>query len=122
MILVDSSVWIDHLRQSDAEMAVLLDDHNVLIHPFVIGEIALGHLRHRQRILEALAELPEAIIAMDYEVMRLIEGHELHGLGIGYVDAHLIASARLTPAARLWTRDRRLRDAAARVGLLADLD
>jgi predicted nucleic acid-binding protein len=122
VILVDSSVWIDHLRQSDAKMAALLNDHNVLIHPFVIGEIALGHLRHRQRILEGLAELPEAVIAMDYEVMRLIERHELHGLGIGYVDAHLIASARLTPATRLWTRDRRLRDVAARTGLVADLD
>jgi predicted nucleic acid-binding protein len=120
MTLVDSSVWIDHLRRTDAGLVALLDARKVLVHPFVVGAIALGHLRHRERVLSGLAELPEAVIATDLEVLRLIERHRLHGLGIGYVDAHLIASARLTPAARLWTRDRRLREAAARADVLAD--
>ena len=112
MILVDSSVWIDHLRSSDATLAALLDAGRVLAHPFVIGELALGSFRQRDAIVQALRGLPPSIVASDEEVLAFIEGHRLFGLGIGYIDAHLLAAALLTPGAALWTRDRRLREAA----------
>lgn len=117
MLLVDTSVWIDHLRAADDELVAALDAGQVLIHPFVIGEIALGSLRQRAVVLELLSALPAAAVAHDDEVMAFIERHTLHGSGIGFLDAHLLASARLTPAAQLWTRDRRLLSAAMRLGL-----
>jgi predicted nucleic acid-binding protein len=91
----------------------------VLGHPFVLGEIALGRLRDPALVLGLLADLPQAIVATDGEVLGFIRRHGLAGLGIGYVDAHLLAAARLTPDARLWTRDRRLAEAAERLGLAA---
>ena len=112
MILVDTSVWVDHLRAGDDDLAELLDAGSVLVHPFVIGELALGALRRRQLILESLGDLPRAPVATDQEVLEFIDRHALWGLGIGYVDAHLLASARLTPGAALWTRDKRLAGAA----------
>lgn len=117
MILVDTSVWVDHLRSGDRELAGRLEAGEVMAHPFVIGELALGNLRQRELVLGALSELPAATVASDAEVLILIERQPLHGLGIGYVDAHLLASAMLTPDAALWTRDARLRDAATRLGL-----
>lgn len=117
MILVDTSVWVDHLRTGDAELAARLEAGEVLAHPFVIGELALGNLRDRRQVLGALADLPQAAVAADAEVLALIERRPLHGLGIGYVDACLLASALLTPDAQIWTRDARLRDAATRLGL-----
>lgn len=117
MILVDSAVWVDHLRSGDDRLAALLDRGLVLAHPFVIGELALGSLRRRAEILSALLDLPQATRAADDEVLAFIDRVGLHGLGIGYVDAHLLTSVRLTPDARLWTRDRRLLAAAARLGV-----
>lgn len=108
MILVDTSVWVDHLRTSNVVLVQLLEAGRVLSHPFVIGELALGNLRNRREVLRALAQMPQAVRASDDEVMGFVEGHRLHGLGIGYVDAHLLAAARLTADARLWTRDQRL--------------
>ena len=117
MILVDTSVWIDHLRHGDRALAALLERNQVLSHPFVIGELALGHLRQREAILAALQDLPRADVAGDAEVLVFIDRQELFGFGIGYIDAHLLASVRLTPDALLWTRDRRLAAAAGRLSL-----
>jgi predicted nucleic acid-binding protein len=120
VIIVDTSVWIDHLKSSDPVLADLLGMGRVLAHSFVTGELALGSLRQRRTVLESLCALPQATIASDDEVMMLIEREQLYGLGIGFVDAHLLAAVRLTPGAMLWTRDRRLRQAATRLGLSAD--
>lgn len=119
MILVDTSVWIDHLRQSDEPLVRLLNDGQVLAHPFVTGELALGNLRNRAAVRSALQDMPQANIATDNEVLRFIDQHHLCGLGIGYIDAHLLASVRLTPGTVLWTRDKRLLAAATRLGLIA---
>jgi predicted nucleic acid-binding protein len=117
MILIDTSVWIDHLRAGDKTVVTLLESGRVLAHSFVIGELALGHLRQRKAIISALQDLPQANAAMDTEVLLLIERHTLMGVGIGYVDAHLLASTRLTAGAALWTRDGRLSGVAERLGL-----
>ena len=117
MILADTSVWVDHLRDGDDDLAALLVSGEVLIHPFVIGEIALGTLRRRELILRTLRDLPSATVATDEEVQRFIEEYRLFGLGIGYVDAHLLAAARLSSNASLWTRDKRLLRVARRLGM-----
>ena len=96
MILVDTSVWVDHLRNGDALLADLLERANVVMHPFVIGEIACGSLRDRSSILELLQDLPAAVVAEGREVLGFIERHVVHGKGIGYVDVHLLASVALT--------------------------
>ena len=119
MILVDSSVWIDHLRSGDRALASLLEAGRALAHPFVIGELALGSLRQREAVLDALRGLPRAVVASDGEVLQFIDRQALYGLGIGYVDAHLLASTRLTPGALLWTRDKRLLSVADRLALAA---
>ncbi|OYW16139.1 MAG: VapC toxin family PIN domain ribonuclease [Novosphingobium sp. 12-64-8] len=121
MILVDSSVWIDHLRSSDAVLSDLLNRAQVLAHPFVIGELALGSLRQRTTIIDALQDLPKAVKADDGEVLAFIERQSLDARGIGYIDAHLLASVRLTPDASLWTRDRRLNEVANVLGLASPL-
>ncbi|HSV00526.1 MAG TPA: type II toxin-antitoxin system VapC family toxin [Roseiarcus sp.] len=117
MILVDTSIWIDHLRAGSALLAKLLDAGRVLTHPFVIGELALGKMRRRDTILDALSNLPRAELATDAEVLRFINGQALFGRGIGYVDVHLLASVRLTVGAELWTRDNRLLSVADGLGL-----
>jgi predicted nucleic acid-binding protein len=109
VILADTSVWVDHLRRSSPDLARLLEGGEVLIHSFVIGELACGTLRNRREILDLLAGLPAATVATDDEVLHFIDERRLAGKGIGWVDAHLLASVTLTPEARLWTRDRRLR-------------
>jgi hypothetical protein len=119
MILVDTSVWIDHLRTHDRTLTDLLESGQVLGHPFVIGEIALGRLRQRDIVLDALQNLPRAAVATDREVLGFIERHALAGSGIGYIDAHLLAAARLMPGTLLWTRDKPLSRAADRLGLAA---
>ena len=119
MILVDTSVWIDHLRKGDPGLMALLERGGVLVHPFVIGELALGTLCQRDAILDALHDLPRATIAEDAEVIGFIAHHGLHGRGIGYVDAHLLASARLTAGAALWTRDKRLHMVTTELGVAA---
>lgn len=105
MILVDTTIWVDHLRSGDPILEALLNDVRVLVHPHVIGELALGGLRRRQMLLNALQRLP-----------RATEATGLMGLGIGWIDAHLLASARLSTAA-LWTRDSRLHKAASSLAL-----
>ncbi len=117
MILADTSVWVDHLRAGDQALAARLEAGVVLTHPFVIGELALGHLRQREILLKALADLPQATVATDVEVLHLIERHALTGRGIGYVDVHLLAAVLLTPGVELWTRDRRLLGVAVHLGL-----
>lgn len=119
MILVDTSVWIDHLRAGDAVLAELLDDGQVLSHPFVVGELALGNLHQRESVLADLLELPRAFVASDNEVLHFIQREGLFGIGIGYLDAHLLAATRLTQGASLWTRDKRLSAAAERLSLAA---
>ena len=108
MILVDTSVWVDHLRRGDPGLVDLLERSAVLMHPFVVGEIACGSLRDRESILELLQDLPAAVVAAPDEVLKFIGSHALHGKGIGYVDAHLLASVALTPGIQLWTRDTKL--------------
>lgn len=122
MILVDTSIWIDPLRKGDATLADLLEQRRVLAHPFVTGELSLGSLRQREIVLNSLQELPQAEIAHDEEVLHFIADEALFGLGIGYVDAHLLASVRLTPGTSIWTRDKRLLAAAARLSLAAGLN
>ena len=116
MILVDTSVWVDHLRRGDARLAELLERSGVVMHPFVVGEIACGSLRDRESILELLQDLPAAVVASPDEVLTFIESRVLHGKGIGYVDVHLLASVALTPGTRLWTRDTKLRRMADLLG------
>ena len=117
MILVDTSVWIDHLRKGNALLSSLLSNASVLIHPFVIGELACGNLQNRSRILNLLADLPAGKVADDQEVLFFIEHNDLMGRGIGYVDAHLLASTSLSSSSRLWTVDRNLKDVAISLGL-----
>jgi predicted nucleic acid-binding protein len=121
VILVDTSVWIDHLRRPDDMLTDLLEQEQVLMHPFVIGELALGSLRRRSVVLESLQDLRQAMVAQDHEVMRLIDRRSLFGLGIGYVDVHLLAAVQLTPNASLWTRDKRLAAVAEQLSLAARL-
>jgi predicted nucleic acid-binding protein len=121
VILVDTSVWVDHLRDSNELLTELLDAGEVLGHPFVIGELALGSLSRRDAVLSDLRDLRQAPVASSEEVLQLIDREALFGRGIGYVDAHLLASARLTPGTQLWTRDQRLQAIAARLGVTAML-
>ncbi len=116
MILVDTSVWVDHLRSCDDVLAGLLDAGMVLTHPFVIGEIALGNMREREIVLTAMSDLPGATIATEAEVLHFIHRHRLYGRGIGYVDAHLLAAAAMTPGS-LWTNDKRLNAIAGQLEL-----
>lgn len=117
MILADTSIWVDHLRTRDHALAALLEAGQVLTHPFVIGELALGSLRKRDVILQDLMALPKAKAASDEEVFVFIQTQGLFGRGIGYVDAHLLAAVRLTADAALWTRDKRLLEAAKQIAL-----
>jgi predicted nucleic acid-binding protein len=117
MILADTSVWVDHLRTKDNALAALLDAGIVLAHPFVIGELALGNLRQREIVLNALADLPQVSAATDAEVLHFIDRHALSGRGIGYVDAHLLVAVQLTGGTELWTKDKRLHSVAVQLGL-----
>ncbi|MDP1606009.1 MAG: type II toxin-antitoxin system VapC family toxin [Rhodocyclaceae bacterium] len=118
MILVDTSIWIDHLRQCDERLSKRLNQGRVFVHPFVTGELALGSLQNRDMILDALQNLPQAPVASEEEVLQFIQKNGLYGIGIGYIDAHLLATTRLVPGATLWTRDKRLLAAATSLGLV----
>lgn len=117
MILVDSSIWIDHLRAGVSALAELLNAGRVLTHPLVVGELACGNLKNRKGVLSLLQDLPAAPVATDEEVLFLIERRGLMGKGIGYVDAHLLASISVTGTGRIWTRDKRLVAVAGSIGL-----
>lgn len=117
MILVDTSVWADHLREGIPALAAVLDEGIVLTHPFVVGELACGQLPNRSEVLALLARLPAASRASDAEALEFIGRHSLMGRGIGYIDVHLLASAALTRDARIWTRDRRLASVALELDL-----
>lgn len=116
MILVDTSVWIDHLGRGDAELVSMLSEGQVLVHPWIIGELACGNLQDRKLVLDLLQSLPSAPVANTGEVLFFIEKHALMGRGIGYVDVHLLAAARLA-GTRLWTRDKRLVVVADELGM-----
>jgi predicted nucleic acid-binding protein len=116
-ILVDTSIWVDHLRGRETRLARVLEDELVLMHPFVIGELACGNLRNRVELLSLWSRMPSAPTASDAETLRFIEQHELMGIGLGYIDVHLLASTALAGDARLWTTDRRLAIVAARLRL-----
>jgi hypothetical protein len=117
-VLVDTSVWVDHLRRRNPGLALRLELGQVRCHPFVIGELACGNLRRRDEILSLLSELPQVPIAEHEEVLVFVESNRLVGTGLGWVDVHLLASAALA-SLPLWTRDRRLAAAAARLELSA---
>jgi predicted nucleic acid-binding protein len=119
VILADTMIWADHIVRSDQHLAWLLSEKRVLVHPFVVGELALGNLRDRN-VLRAFDRLPQMVIAFDREVLDFIERYGLAGSGIGYVDAHLLVATRLTSEAKIWTRDRRLRAVASRLGIGAE--
>ncbi|MBB4570322.1 type II toxin-antitoxin system VapC family toxin [Rhizobium leucaenae] len=108
MILVDTSIWIDHFHSSDAKLQALLEQKQILIHPFVIGEISLGNLRQYDLVMRSLGQLYQISKASEDDVLYFIRSNKLQGVGIGYVDAHLAAAAMLTPGTYLWTRDKRL--------------
>ena len=116
MILVDTSVWIDHLRKEISKLSEGLVAEQVLSHPYVIGELALGSIRRRKAVLAELAKLPSAEIATDAEVLVLIENHKLSGTGLGYVDCHLIASSFMS-GAKLWSHDKKLMRVASDLGV-----
>jgi predicted nucleic acid-binding protein len=117
MIVVDSAVWIDHHHKGIDQLGDLMALKAALMHPFVLGEIALGSLHDHREFIDFARDLPEAPMAEMPEVLNLIVNARLHGSGIGYVDAHLIAATMLVPGGALWTRDRRLRTVAERLGL-----
>ena len=118
MILVDTSVWVDHLRVADRQLAGLLLEEAALCHPFVVGELACGALNRRSEILGLLRNLPQGPVVEHEEVLAFVDAHRLMGSGLGLVDVHLLASATLA-GERLWTRDRRLAQVARRLGVAA---
>ena len=118
MILVDTSIWIDHIRTPNSRLIGLLDAQQVGVHPWVVGELACGNLANRANTLYLLKSLPQVAVASDDEVLFFIEKHGIAGKGVGYLDMHLLAAAALS-ILKIWTRDRRLREVAALLGLSA---
>jgi predicted nucleic acid-binding protein len=117
VILVDTSMWVDHLRRPDDDLKALLEKGLVCVHPVVTGELALGSIRDRQEFLTLLDALARTRVATEADVRHLVEARRLHGRGLGYGDAHLLASTLITPDCRLWTRDEALGAAAAELGV-----
>ena len=118
MILADTSVWVDHLRGGDAALEGLLEESRILVHPFVIGELACGNLERREEVLNLLQHLPQAPLASHEETLFFIETNALMGQGIGFIDAHLLAGTALANDSLLWTRDKRLSRVAAGLDLI----
>jgi predicted nucleic acid-binding protein len=116
MILLDTSVWVDHLRKGDSSVIQVLESGQAAAHAFVIGELACGNLKSRRPVIDLLRALPQLGMATDEEVLYFIERHELMGRGIGYVDAHLLVAAAIG-GSLLWTRDKRLREISIELGL-----
>jgi predicted nucleic acid-binding protein len=119
VILVDTSVWVDHFRNGNSTLGELLERGLALTHPFVIGELALGNLHQRELVLRMLSHLPRASVATHAEVLRFIDRYSLFGRGVGYLDVHLLAATRLTAGSKLWTSDKRLNDVALQFGMAA---
>jgi predicted nucleic acid-binding protein len=117
MVLVDTSVWIDHFRRGNPRLSAALEDQAVATHPFVVGELACGDLSNRHQVLDLLSRLPQATVATDAEVLALVERRSLMGRGLGYVDVHLLAAALLSPTVRLWSLDATLAKSALRLGV-----
>ncbi|HEX9963541.1 MAG TPA: type II toxin-antitoxin system VapC family toxin [Allosphingosinicella sp.] len=117
MILVDTSIWADHVVRPERALQELLIDRRLLMHPFVVGELALGNLRHWHQTVAMLRALPSSQTASHRELLAFISSAGLSGSGVGFVDAHLLAACRLTRGARLWTRDKRLASKADELGL-----
>jgi predicted nucleic acid-binding protein len=115
--LVDTSIWVDHFRSEDPRLARLLDDRQISTHPFVVGELAVGHLRNRDEILLMLSFLPIATVASHEEVLDFVSNFSLAGQGLGYIDVHLLAAVSLTPGMSLWSKDKRLVATAERLSL-----
>lgn len=116
-VLVDTSIWVDHLRRSQQGLSALLEDGLVVCHPFIVGELACGNLSNRSEILHLLKALPSLKPVSTEEVLYFIEANQIMGRGLGYVDAHLLASAQLGDA-RIWTNDKRLREVGKDLGLI----
>ncbi len=116
MVLVDTSVWVAHLRDGSAGLETLLNDGRVVCHPFIVGELACGNLRNRSEILSLLQALPMAAHVEHEEAMEFLENYSLMGKGLGDIDIHLIASALLTKA-RLWTLDKKLHEVSSKLGV-----
>lgn len=116
MILVDTSIWIDHIRRPNRRLIAMLDAELVSMHPWVIGELACGNLADRQNVLYLLGALPRTAVATDDEVLFFIDKHRISGKGVGYLDMHLLAAAALG-SLQVWTRDRRLQEVASGLGL-----
>lgn len=121
MILADTSVWIDHFRSGNKKLRKILNDGQLVIHPWIVAELALGSLRNRSTTLGMLDHLPRVRVAQISELRLVIEARRLYGIGIGFTDAHLIAAVFLNPPALLWTKDRRLRQVAENLGIHARL-
>ena len=119
MVLADTSIWIDHFRRADLRLAEFLENGDVAMHPLVIGELLLGHVPRIVEMIGDLNTLPKAMVASWEEVLKFISDRKLPGSGIGYVDAHLLAAAALTPETFVWTRDKRLHAAAQSLSLAA---
>jgi predicted nucleic acid-binding protein len=117
MILVDTSVWVDHLRRGNTALVAALDANIVVVHAFVVGELACGQLKARDQVLNLLHSLTRLGAATEGEALYFLERHRLFGRGLGYIDVHLLAAAALNHDAWLWTRDKRLRTVAAELGL-----
>lgn len=117
MILVDTSVWIDHLRKGDEVLVSLLNNSGVFTHPFIIGELACGNLKNRDTFLSLIKNLPATPLVRDDEVLYFIDRNHLMGRGIGYIDVHLLASLALSKHSFLWTHDKRLAILAAELGM-----
>ena len=116
MIIVDANIWIDHFRLADPHLAELAAERHLRMHPYTIGELALGNFADHAKIVAQLEKLPPANVASHPNLMRFMVAHELSGTGIGYVDCHLLASALLM-SGRVWTRDKRLANQASRLGI-----
>ena len=119
MVLVDTSVWIEHLKRSLPHLSSLLGEGLVLCHEFVMGELACGNLKNREEILQLLEDLPQALMAQKDEVLTLIHSHRLYGKGIGWVDAHLLAATKISHA-KIWTLDKKLKILSHTLGMSYD--
>lgn len=117
MILVDTSVWIDHLHHTEGALVALLEQNAVLMHPMILGELACGNLKNRASLIGLWQNLPRISTATDVEAMQFLEIRELMGKGIGFIDVHLLCAVALENGAQLWTRDKRLAEIATGLGL-----